>query len=85
MVMRFSDLECCPFCGNDEYYEKQRIVGYGNYFYSFDGSEVDNSTLHDGLSYYSTGRVYCSYCEKYLGNIETGEIGVAVAKKLKVM
>lgn len=80
--MRFSDLECCPFCGCEEYYEKGYICGSIVTRFMFDGSESDNSEMYEGLDHTRTGRVYCSDCHKYLGNMDDDVVGVAAAKKV---
>lgn len=66
--MHFSDLTCCPFCGNDEFYIKQQVRGNCDYRERFDGEEADNSNMHDNLVYSGGNKAYCSRCEKYLGN-----------------
>ena len=43
--MKFTELETCPFCGCEEYFERSRITGYVQYFTRFDGEETDNSVL----------------------------------------
>lgn len=82
--MKFSELKCCPFCGCEEYYEKQYVRGTIEYISRFDGEEADNSELYEGLLYDCSGRVYCVDCGRYLGNIQTEKVGVEVKRKLGV-
>lgn len=81
--MKFSELTCCPFCGNDEYYEKGYIKGRYCYYYRYDGEEADNSTMYDGTATYSNGRMYCSGCKRYLGNQSTDTLGKVAVRKLQ--
>lgn len=81
--MKLSDLECCPFCKGETYYEKQYAKGPVSYYYNFDGSEADNSEMHIDITYDYTGRVYCADCDKVLGNIITDKLSKQAEKKLK--
>ena len=82
--MKFSELTCCPFCGNDkEYFVKEFVKGYTRYYYRFDGDEADNADMYNTLSSHSNGSVYCSYCSKYLGNIDTNTVGKVAVRKLQ--
>lgn len=73
--MKFSDLKCCPFCGNDEFYEKQYAKGPIYFNMRFDGEETHNETMYDSLTTIQSGRVYCNHCEKYLGNMLSDALG----------
>lgn len=69
--MKFSELDCCPFCGSEEFYTKE--YGYGTIYYNerFDGKEADNSELFESLSFKNySGKAYCRNCNRYLGNKE---------------
>ena len=80
--MKFSDLERCPFCGCDEYYEKQQVRGSTIYYMRFDGEETDNEDMYAGLSTVRTGRTYCAICNKYIGNSNTNTVGINAEKQL---
>lgn len=64
----------CPICSHNEFYVKTHFTGNGNFYYSYDGSDVDNSELHDGINYHSGKYAYCGKCDKRLfkfgGNID---------------
>lgn len=75
----FSDLKSCPFCGCKMYYEKQTVKGNIEFNNSFNGEEVPNYDVYEGLSHTYSGRCYCRDCDKYLGN----NLKTQLAKKLK--
>lgn len=80
--MKFSELECCPFCGSEEYYTKQYVYGTLRYNERFDGEEAENTELYDGLNCGNySGRVYCRECDMYLGNKETNTVTTQLLKK----
>lgn len=72
--MNFSQLAKCPFCGNEEFYNKMAYRGTGLYFSNFDGSEMDNTNMYDCVSSKTSGRAYCSQCHRYLGNSFLGTL-----------
>ena len=80
--MQFKDLEACPFCGCDEFYEKQQARGTINYRMRFDGKETDNSAMYDGLITLYSGRVYCNDCSRYLGNYLKNIVSKLAEKQL---
>lgn len=63
----------CPFCGNKEYYIKQRMSGTCEYNKRFDGAEAsDNSEMHEGLRYTTISKyAYCNNCFKRLFKLDT--------------
>jgi len=74
--MKFSDLTECPFCGYDEFYTNAYVYGNTRYAESFDGHEVDNESLYEGLiSKPVSGRAYCQNCRRYLGNKIADKVG----------
>lgn len=83
--MKFTDLECCPFCGYDEYYERQTIVGgHINYGYCFDEKvEADNSDMYDQVMVKYNGRRYCRDCGRYLGDANKNTVGVRAERAYK--
>lgn len=61
----------CPHCGSTIYCKKQYISGYGEFINDTTGAEVDNSELHQGLSYRDvTKYAYCADCGKRFAKIE---------------
>ena len=83
--MKFEKLTCCPFCGCDQFYEKQYARGTVIFRTRYDGEETDNSEMYDSLTFESSGRVYCDNynCNKYIGNRKTGKVSIEVQKHLK--
>ena len=79
--MRFRDLEVCPFCGCEEYYERSRIKGYVCYSVRFDGEETDNTNMYDGTTTISNGKASCGNCERYLGNYINDTVGKAAERQ----
>lgn len=60
-------IEKCSHCGSgDGYYMKQQVYGTAQYYCHFDGSEADNSSLHDYLNYKQGKIAYCTRCHKSL-------------------
>lgn len=55
----------CPYCGCDEFYYNQHMVGDGYMYCRFDGEEADNGNMHEPLRYIPTGKfAYCADCGK---------------------
>lgn len=79
--MRFSDLKTCPFCGCEQFYEKQQVQGAIIFRSRFDGKEADNSEIYDNLIFKGSGRTYCDNCNHYLGNRTTDTVGIAADRK----
>ena len=80
----FEDLECCPFCGNEEFYITNWMQGSCDFNMRFDGEDAsDNSQMYDGLLINEGKRAYCNACFKYIGNRETGALSAGVIKRLK--
>lgn len=76
--MKFDDLDRCPFCGFGSFYEKQQVRGVSIYHMNFDVDEryeADNTDMYNSLITQSSGRAYCDYCERYIGNYITGVVG----------
>lgn len=60
-------LKECPYCGCETFYYKQFMSGTCIYYERYDGdnANVDNSTMHDNLSYRPVGKfAYCEDCDK---------------------
>jgi hypothetical protein len=63
-------IERCIHCDSkDGYYTKEQVSGSVRYKHNFDGSEVDNSSFHDNLSYKGGKVAYCIKCDKKLFNM----------------
>lgn len=79
--MRFNELTECPFCGEDEFYTTEYVYGTLRYRERFDGKEAHNEQLYDGLlSKNYSGRCYCGWCGKYLGNKEKNTVSKAIER-----
>lgn len=76
LLVNFSNLTECPFCGYDELYVRQHAKGTIKYHFSFNGSEADNTDMYSMLSVTGGKNVYCSQCNKFLGNRETKKISI---------
>lgn len=74
-MMKLSELKCCPFCGNDEYYQHMYVTGSCVFNIRFDGSDdADNTEMYAGLTHTMGAKVYCNGCDKYLGNLNTNTL-----------
>lgn len=63
-------IEKCPKCGGADFYVKQKISGNAERYETLDGSQADNSTLHDYLSYKTTSKyARCVDCNAKLFEI----------------
>jgi hypothetical protein len=59
---------CCPHCGNDEYFVRMAMRGVTEYHRRFDGKQgADNSHIHDSLNYVEGKVQYCNRCKKRVG------------------
>lgn len=77
--MKFKELDCCPFCGHDEYYTKQYVYGTLICHERFDGQEAENGEMYDSLNCRNfSGRAYCSKCDRYLGNVVKNTVRVCL-------
>ncbi len=81
--MKFSDLECCPFCGSEKFYTKQYAYGTIVCRERFDGEETDNEDLFESLNFKYSGRAYCLSCDRYLGNAKTNTVGKEATKAMR--
>lgn len=59
-----SELTECPHCGCETFYYKSKVSGIVATHVNFDGSEADNTEMHNSLSYESMKFVYCSQCQR---------------------
>lgn len=79
--VKFSDLTECPFCGCDVVYVRQHAEGTIKYHFSLDGSEADNNDIYSTLNVTGGKNVYCSQCNRFLGNCETKKISIPALKE----
>ena len=83
-IKTFEQLNCCPFCGNEEFYITNWMQGSCDFNMRFDGEEpMDNSQMYDGLRINEGKRAYCNACSEYIGNRETGVLSSKTIKRLK--
>ncbi len=60
----------CPHCGNDySFYVKHTALGSTGYFYGFNGGDVDNTHLWDGIRLKPKKTAYCGECQRSLGSV----------------
>jgi hypothetical protein len=63
--------EECPYCGSEEgFYRKGRVRGSYICRYNADGTNADNTHLHDTINYVEQKTAYCVDCEKPLGIVD---------------
>ena len=81
--MKFQELDCCPFCGHDEFYTKEYVYGSIKCAERFDGEEAHNEELYDYLNTKNyNGKAYCRRCNKYIGNRESNVLSKQAQKAL---
>jgi hypothetical protein len=80
--MKICELECCPFCGHDEYYVSEYYYGRFDFTYKFNGEQGDNSGMYDGLGVRTNKRMRCKKCDKYLADYCTGDISKMAERAL---
>lgn len=61
----------CPYCGNEEFFIRQRYKGTCEYNMRFDGGiDVENGAMYENASHQNTGKyAYCNNCGKRLFKI----------------
>jgi hypothetical protein len=70
-VSETEKLDCCPYCGSDiGYYKITRMKGLGQTNYGFNGTECDNSELHECLIYKENKTTFCCQCHHKLTGCE---------------
>lgn len=65
-------MDCCPYCGHNEFYIKQYFSGTCDYNMRFDrGVDVENGSMWDGATMKDMRKyVKCSNCNKKLFPID---------------
>ncbi|MGA6364908.1 hypothetical protein [Proteus penneri] len=65
-----SGVMSCPHCGNDySFYVMHTASGSTSYFYGFNGDDVDNTHLWDGVKLKSKKTAFCGECQRSLGSV----------------
>ena len=59
-----SELTECPHCGSVDYYTRDRAAGHITSRYTFDGSEISNEDMYEGLAIRTSAYVYCGSCNE---------------------
>ena len=60
----------CRYCGGTVAYMKQRISGEYDFKINIDGTEADNSGIHDDLTYKGKWKYYrCVVCDTRMTSI----------------
>lgn len=63
--------ESCPHCGSvSGFYTKEQATGTVVIRFNYDGSEAENGSMYDGLTYKGGKVAYCTNCNKKLFNME---------------
>lgn len=58
---------CCPYCGNEEFYVKQKTNGPANYYYRFDVEQDNNGGVNDSILFELVSSfAYCANCRMKL-------------------
>ncbi len=69
---KLSELEQCPHCGYDEFYQKQSVKGFIYTRKRFDGEVADNTEMYNSLSYGELQKtVYCGECQEKIAIDDT--------------
>ena len=64
-------MQCCPYCGSEEYYIKQSFKGVCEYNMRFDGKEADNTTMYENSDWKNRSKyAWCAKCHKKLFKLE---------------
>lgn len=60
----------CPHCGNNyAFYVLHTASGSVSYFYGFNGGDVYNSNMWDGVYLKPKKTAYCGECQRSLGSV----------------
>ena len=64
--MTIKDIDCCPFCGCDIFFRKERVKGTVRYRLHANGDEADNTDMWDSVECYTikSEDYYCDNCNK---------------------
>lgn len=57
----------CPYCGHNEYYQKQRYKGICNFYLRYDGKDGENGEMWESATFENTSNyAWCGNCHKRL-------------------
>lgn len=61
----------CPHCSSDYgYYRICYMKGKTEYHHNFEGkNDIDNSHIHDGLTYKENKKAFCCQCNKEINKL----------------
>lgn len=66
-IRKPEDMICCPYCGNEEFYVKQKTNGPANYYYRFDVEQDNNGGANDSILFELVSSfAYCANCRMKL-------------------
>lgn len=63
-------MDCCKYCGHDEFYTKDYHYGSVYWRHRFDGDSANNSEALDHVLCKQGKIAFCSNCDKRLGRVE---------------
>ncbi|MGE4282356.1 MAG: hypothetical protein AB7G87_01405 [Clostridia bacterium] len=67
MFIRKAPVDKCPFCESDSgFYTKEQVHGSINVRHNYDGSEAENGSMYECLSYKGGKFAYCLDCKRRL-------------------
>ena len=62
-----AEMNKCPYCGDDEFFIKQRYSGTCEYRYRYDKKPAENGEMYENARFKSIGKyAYCMNCGKRL-------------------
>lgn len=69
---QISELNCCPYCGNKEFFIKQRYKGECEVNLRFDKSDdVDNTNIYASVEHKTISKfAYCNNCFKKIAKLD---------------
>lgn len=71
-VKHISELNKCPYCGGESWFEKQKYAGEYEFRTNFDGTEAENGDMFDGATYKRTSKfAYCCDCYKKIAKLDS--------------
>lgn len=70
-MQHISELNECPHCNHDEWYQKESYKGIANIHARFDGEGTDNSEMYDYAEHTLKSKFgYCSNCHKKIALLD---------------
>ena len=66
------DLECCSYCGsNHAFYVNIFVRGYISHRTGFNGQDIDNGQLYDGLTWGEQSDYFCDACDRKIATVKS--------------